>query len=281
VDNQQYFTAGAEDASERERLALVARLCDPLTIRLLTALGVGEGWNCLEVGAGAGSVACWLARRVEPGGTVVATDLDTRFLRDLNVPNLEIRQHDILKDDLEEGLYDLVHSRALLMHLPEPEKAFARMASAVRPGGWILIEEPDYGSQAAASPGHPLAESYDAGRRVGFETVRRLGILDPYFGRRTRELVEGAGFVETGHEGIVQVHRGGEIGAMASQMTSRAGARAVGATGELDDEQRARARRMRQITQQLMADPSFMFVGPTMFAAWGRRAASLRQKWES
>ena len=151
MNGEQYFAAGTEDAAERERLGMLELLMDPLTIRRLEARGVTEAWNCLEVGAGGGSVALWLAQRVGPGGRVVASDINTRFLRDLDMPNLEVRQHDIVSDDLEKGGYDLVHCRALLLHLAEREKGLRRMAAAVRPGGWLLIEESDYGLFGAAN----------------------------------------------------------------------------------------------------------------------------------
>jgi hypothetical protein len=42
---------------ERSRLGSLEAALDPGTIRHLTSLGVGPGWNCLEAGAGAGSIA--------------------------------------------------------------------------------------------------------------------------------------------------------------------------------------------------------------------------------
>jgi len=63
---------------------------------------VGPGWHCLEVGGGGGSIASWLANRVLPDGRAVATDLDTRFLETLSIPNLEVRRHDIVTDPLPE-----------------------------------------------------------------------------------------------------------------------------------------------------------------------------------
>jgi hypothetical protein len=56
----------------RERLAALEALVDPSTIRHLEALGVSEGWQCLEVGGGGGSITEWLCRRVGPAGRVVA-----------------------------------------------------------------------------------------------------------------------------------------------------------------------------------------------------------------
>src|SRR5438132_5490773 len=90
-----------EDQAERERLAAIEAVGNPLTIECLEKIGVGEGWRCLEVGAGAGSIAEWLSRKVGPGGKVVATDLQVKFLEAIAAPNLEVRKHDITTDELE------------------------------------------------------------------------------------------------------------------------------------------------------------------------------------
>ena len=127
----------------RERLALGERVADPSTQRHLLGLGVTQGWRCLDVGAGGGSVAEWLCRHVGPTERVVATDIDTRFLEALDSPNLEIRKHNVISDALEEEAFDLVHTRAVLFHLAERDKALDRIAAAVRPGGWLLAEETD------------------------------------------------------------------------------------------------------------------------------------------
>jgi hypothetical protein len=63
-EDQHCFAKDSPDAFERERLALLTQLTDPITRRRLLRLGVGPGWHCLEAGAGDGSVACWLALRV-------------------------------------------------------------------------------------------------------------------------------------------------------------------------------------------------------------------------
>ncbi len=77
---------------EDERLSLL----DPLS-RQRRAL-VQPGWRCLEVGAGRGSMARWLAQQVGEQGRVVATDVDTTYLERLTIPNLDIRRHNILSD---------------------------------------------------------------------------------------------------------------------------------------------------------------------------------------
>ena len=111
MSEHRYFTSNEKDEAELDRLRILENTLDLTTIRHLEMTGVSEGWRCLEVGAGAGSVAQWLSSRVGLRGRVVATDINIIFLRQLSFPNVEIRQHDIIKDDLETGLYDLVHCR--------------------------------------------------------------------------------------------------------------------------------------------------------------------------
>jgi tRNA A58 N-methylase Trm61 len=76
---------------ERRRLARMEEAFDPNTVRHLEALGVPDGGRCLEVGAGAGSIARWFSHKVGPKGRVVATDVEIDFLSHLNEPNLEVR----------------------------------------------------------------------------------------------------------------------------------------------------------------------------------------------
>jgi len=54
----------------RRRMELLERVQDPATIEHLRRIGVAPGWRCLELGAGGGSIAAWLARRVGLGGPV-------------------------------------------------------------------------------------------------------------------------------------------------------------------------------------------------------------------
>ena len=68
------------------RYKLLSEMFDQATTRYLASVGVGGGWRCLEAGAGAGSVARWLAKRVGPAGRVIATDLDTTLLQRLRLP---------------------------------------------------------------------------------------------------------------------------------------------------------------------------------------------------
>jgi len=122
---------------ELERLTAIEALYDRYTTWCLADLGVTDGWRCLEVGFGAGSVALWLAGQVGSTGHVVATDLDPRFLDGHGLANLEVRKHDLVADPLEEAVFDLAHARTVLEWIPDSQGALERMVSAVRPAaGW-------------------------------------------------------------------------------------------------------------------------------------------------
>ncbi|MFI5954029.1 class I SAM-dependent methyltransferase [Cryptosporangium sp. NPDC051539] len=130
---------------ERARLAGLAAIFDATTIRHLTAAGVAEGRHCWEVGAGTGSIASWLASAVGPGGRVLATDLDTTFLQGLDTAPVEVRRHDVTVDPIEERAFDLVHVRAVVMHVTDRAQVVKRLARALRPGGVLVIEDAVFG----------------------------------------------------------------------------------------------------------------------------------------
>src|ERR1041384_329208 len=125
-------------ATELPRLSALAGMHDADTFRCLSTLGVSSGWCCLDVGAGPGYVARWLATAVGPAGTVTAMDRDTRMLRGFENPsNLEQLDADILAEASAPASFDLVHCRTTLMHIPQRAELLARLASWVRPGRWL------------------------------------------------------------------------------------------------------------------------------------------------
>jgi len=127
----------------RHRLALLEHCLDPATFSRIKSLGLADGWKCLEAGAGGGSVAQWLSSQVGAAGRVVATDIDTRFLDHIHEPNLEIVKLDLTTDTLPQNTFDLAHTRMVLMHLPSRAEILEKLVGALKPGGWLLVEEQD------------------------------------------------------------------------------------------------------------------------------------------
>src|SRR5215216_2358713 len=71
----EYVMSDAPPAAELRRLREIDEYMGPTSERRIAQLGIARGWRCLEVGAGAGGVARWMAERVGPSGTVTAVDL--------------------------------------------------------------------------------------------------------------------------------------------------------------------------------------------------------------
>jgi SAM-dependent methyltransferase len=188
---------------EKQRLELMAQLLDPLHRRQIEQLGLQPGWRCLEVGCGIGSISQWLAPSVVPGGHVVASDLDLRFIAGLRMPNLEVRQINILEDAVEEGAYDLVTARAVLHHIPTPERAVQRMIAALKPGGVFLSVEPDFLPATVAPP-----ESIHAFWQGWLAWSASVGI-DYFIGRRMPSFLAGLKLEAVAAEGHTAYYSGG------------------------------------------------------------------------
>src|SRR5262249_42932555 len=76
--------------------------------------------------------------------------------------------------------FDLVSSRKVLEHLADPPAALGRMAAALRPGGWLLVEDSDLASFMRVSVPHRqrfercYAKFLEALRSAGFQAT--LGV---------------------------------------------------------------------------------------------------------
>jgi SAM-dependent methyltransferase len=137
------FPHSAED--ESRRLQLFEQHLDPLTKRRIQRLGVSKGAGCLEIGGGRGSITRWLSDVVGPSGRVIATDLQLGFLTEIEAANVEVVRHDIRTDTFPPGSFDLIHARAVLMHISAEVDLLRRMVTWLAPGGWLVLEEPDFG----------------------------------------------------------------------------------------------------------------------------------------
>ncbi|MER5844236.1 methyltransferase domain-containing protein [Streptomyces prasinus] len=139
-------------AEAAERLDAFADLFDPTTFRHLEAVGVGAGWRCWEIGAGGASVVAWLAKKVGPTGTVLATATDVTRLAPAARPPVEVRAHDIGAEEPPTGGFDLVHARLPLLGVADRAHAVRSMAGALRPRGHLLVEDTDPALQPLACP---------------------------------------------------------------------------------------------------------------------------------
>jgi SAM-dependent methyltransferase len=128
-------------SEERTRLSAMEALWDPGSQALLDEIGIDRGWKCLEIGAGGGSLVEWMAGR---GASVLAVDIDTRFVESLASDAIAVRRMDIRTDELPASEFDLVHARLVFEHLSDRTQILNRLATTLRPGGSMVIEDYDW-----------------------------------------------------------------------------------------------------------------------------------------
>jgi SAM-dependent methyltransferase len=184
-------------AEERQRISGMETLWDPGSRALLDELGIAPGWKCLEVGAGGGSMVEWMAGR---GASVLAVDIDTRFVDHLASETIEVRRADVRTDELPQTEFDLVHSRLVLEHLTDRRQILDRLVAALRPGGWLVIEDYDWTAYGWVRDDPQLERVGDA----IFAFMQRAG-FEPRYGRRVVDDISEAGLTDVRGEGRIRV----------------------------------------------------------------------------
>ncbi|MCL2589782.1 MAG: methyltransferase domain-containing protein [Betaproteobacteria bacterium] len=183
--NSSNYLLENRKAEAVQRFAALSALFDPVTLRQFDACCMASGWHCWEVGAGGVALVQAVAERVGHAGRILATDIDDSWVKEAASPNVEVRKHDVARDPPPSELFDLVHARLVLVHVPERELAFQNMVSALKPGGWLVIEDADPALQPlscidAYGPEQELANRI----RQGFRTLLSARGVDLFFGRK-------------------------------------------------------------------------------------------------
>lgn len=247
---------------ETERLRTNEALWDPGTLERLDKLGVAPGWSCLEVGAGAGGAAVWMADRVGPTGRVVAADLEVGRLTSLLDRDIEVIEYDLRTEELPAGQFDLVHARMLVQHLPDRADAVARLTRALKPGGRLFLEDTDSLPLFRSASGEDFLQDV---RTAGYGLMRESG-HEPRGGHFDLQLLLAGPLVDVSAEGRVVVVQGGSDQARHYQLWLDFMRPRIVAAGLLPDS------RIDEALAQ-MADPAHWWISQVLISSYGRMPA--------
>jgi SAM-dependent methyltransferase len=262
MPESRYVFDNASGQAEH-RFGALEELFDENSQRQL-APRVFEGARCLEVGAGSGSMALWMAARVGETGHVLATDINPRFVEALTSERLEVRQHDITHDALEPESFDLVHTRLVLVHLPEREAVVERMIAALKPGGWLVLEEFEslsMSADAAVFPDEHLFKTLSAMWR----SMAARGV-DVQFGRKLFPLFRRLGLEEVSADGMAKAFTGASAGARLMRANWLQSKEAILATGSVSEDEFA-------ADLARLDDPNVLWPSSVMWTVKGRKPA--------
>ena len=256
--SDEEYVLSKDFVGEHERLQLLEAHVDPLSVMAIEAAGIEPGFRCLEIGAGAGSIARWLVKQAGDASLVHAIDLDTRLLSPLVDLGITVLQHDILVDDFPPGSFEVVHARAVLEHIPGREHALDRIAEWLAPNGsLVLVDCASYPIYSSSN------EAFRDAMSAWVEVIGRTG-TDYDWTRTFPEPLQRHGYRDLGAAAIAPVLQGGTSIAGFWSLTLETLRPRIVEAGLLTNAAIDEARR-------LLADPEFWDLGAGWIAAWGKR----------
>ena len=260
------------DQAERDRLRRQTEELRGHSATLLARVRIRPGSSVIDLGCGPSGILDLLSESVGHRGHVVGVELNPvsvalaiEFAGTHGLANVQVIQHDARRTGLPDASFDLVHTRTLLINVPDPAAVLAEMHRLVRPGGWVAVMEPD----SAVSMCHPPLAAWDRLTEVYLAAFRADG-ADPFIGRRLPELLRQADFTDIGAEAKADLipagHSRRAIRAdLVRSMRPKIIDRGIADEQELDQLDRA--------VRQHLADPRTLVMPNLYFLAWGRKSA--------
>jgi SAM-dependent methyltransferase len=229
--------AQAQKDRDLAYLRLQADWTRPMRVHLYRKIALASRRRVLDVGCADGFVTAGIAERTR--AEVAGIDIRAEYVAAArhNYPGISFETADAHDLPFGDGTFDAVIINFTLMWAKHPERVLAEVGRVLAPGGAFLASgEPDYGGRIDEPP--ELAAL--AGAWIA--SIRADG-GDPFFGRRLKGLLEGAGFasVEVGvMPSIWEGAAGEELDAYLDSLRHYLGG---GAGGEIDVEETVRLER--------------------------------------
>ncbi len=265
------YAIGSNPA-ERDRLRRQSDELRPHSEQLLDRVGIGAGWNVLDLGCGPRGTLELLSERVGGTGRVTGLDFNSEHVaqaRELTaergLANVDVVQGDARHTGLPASSFDLVHARLLLVTIPDPADVVAEMVRLAAPGGWVAGDEADASTHVCYPPSaawERLADTFIA-------TFRTDG-ADPDLGRRLAELFRAAGLIDVEVQARADAYPIGHSRRtvrldIVQTMRAKIVERELLTEDELDELDRA--------ARAHLADPDTVIMPHLHFLAWGRKPA--------
>jgi SAM-dependent methyltransferase len=259
-----YLMAGQQ--SELERLRLQSRVWEPAGEWLLSRIGDGRKLRALDVGCGAMGWLRVLSRWVGADGEVVGTDVDDQMLQaakelcsEESLSNVSIVRDDFFASSLPESSFDLVHLRFEVAPLGRGTEQVEIARRLAKPGGWIVLEDPDAGSWRE----NPLAPSAAYLRRLIVEAFARAG-GDFNAGRRLPEYLRTVGIDPAIHTECIALEGGHPYLQLPVQFATSLRPRLLTLVDEPELD------RLMEAAKTELAEPTRWGTTFTLVQAWGR-----------
>lgn len=268
ISSSYTFTSDGSPAAD-EHHNLLARICDAQTQRLLRELHL-RGKHCLEAGAGAGSIALWLATQVGPSGCVLATDLNPMPIRPHS--RLKVLQHDIVGEPVPESGWDLIHARLLLEHLPQRRQVLNRLVGALNPHGVLVVEDWDLTwshGRVLNAPNFDAADLFERYQDTLWRIFGEAGVDHAWASRAPKTMIE-AGLENVTAHYHCQSWPGGTAGTKLI----------AGGIDLLQDKLVDHGLTIPELerVRELMADPTMVIRTPPMVSTIGHQSHSPRSR---
>ena len=185
--SQVFESAAPEQVGYLDRVASTgsARLYKSV---MLAALELQGGETVVDLGCGPGTDLGSLTEAVGPAGKVIGIDSSAEMVEQARArTTADVRLSDIHRLPLDDRSTDRARTDRVLQHVAEPAQALAEAHRVLRPGGMLVMGEPDWDSLAIDYPDLDVTRAYT--RHITDKIVTN-GVI----GRQLARLASEAGF---------------------------------------------------------------------------------------
>ncbi|MFI6697488.1 methyltransferase domain-containing protein [Streptomyces sp. NPDC050509] len=176
--------------------------------RMLDELDIRPGQTALDLGCGPGTDLASLAQAVTETGTVIGVDHDQATVdaaRDRTAGRhaASVRLGDLHDLPLPDHTADRARTDRVLQHVADPAQSLREIHRVLRPGGRLVMGEPDWDTLTVDHPDSVLSRAYT-------QYVTDKAVRNSRIGRQLPRLATAAGFTVPSVIPITPVFRDAE-----------------------------------------------------------------------